>query len=170
MLSFCFFLVFLSVMHSIYSSNIVCVFSTTCYNLWIIVYKGCFVLLQRCNHYPRRFRRMQAKQTLLRDVNAYAEFLFQVQDAFNLMPAQCQYMKNKISWSLFLFLSHMCVCVLFLIFLFWYLFTWYGVSNWAITGAYWLSQRAPLTLRLSPVWFFIFLLLRLLASFIHSEC
>ncbi|CAK8571244.1 unnamed protein product [Lathyrus sativus] len=31
----------------------------------------------RCNHYSRRFRRMQAKQSLLRNVNAYAEFMFQ---------------------------------------------------------------------------------------------
>ncbi|KAK2454483.1 Chaperone DnaJ-domain superfamily protein [Trifolium repens] len=31
----------------------------------------------RRNHYSRRFRRMQSKQSLLRDVNAYAEFMFQ---------------------------------------------------------------------------------------------
>ncbi|KAK7345159.1 hypothetical protein VNO77_15673 [Canavalia gladiata] len=31
----------------------------------------------RCNHYSRRCRRMRAKQTLLRNVNAYAEFMFQ---------------------------------------------------------------------------------------------
>ncbi|XP_061356239.1 uncharacterized protein LOC133300684 [Gastrolobium bilobum] len=30
-----------------------------------------------CNHYSKRFRKTHAKQTLLRDVNAYAEFLFQ---------------------------------------------------------------------------------------------
>ncbi|KAK2400708.1 putative xyloglucan endotransglucosylase/hydrolase protein [Trifolium repens] len=36
----------------------------------------------RRNHYSRRFRRMQSKQSLLRDVNAYAEFMFQVIDAF----------------------------------------------------------------------------------------
>ncbi|XP_022971359.1 uncharacterized protein LOC111470107 [Cucurbita maxima] len=31
----------------------------------------------RCNHYTKSFRRINAKQTLLRNVNAYAEFLFQ---------------------------------------------------------------------------------------------
>ncbi|TKY53252.1 Chaperone protein DnaJ [Spatholobus suberectus] len=31
----------------------------------------------RCNHYSRRFRRLRVKQTLLRDVDAYAQFMFQ---------------------------------------------------------------------------------------------
>ncbi|KAK7278819.1 hypothetical protein RJT34_23857 [Clitoria ternatea] len=31
----------------------------------------------RCNRYSRRFRRTRAKQTLLRNVNAYAQFMFQ---------------------------------------------------------------------------------------------
>nr|KYP35523.1 Chaperone protein dnaJ [Cajanus cajan] len=31
----------------------------------------------KCNHYSRRFRRLRAKQTLLRDINAHAQFMFQ---------------------------------------------------------------------------------------------
>ncbi|CAK9322901.1 unnamed protein product [Citrullus colocynthis] len=31
----------------------------------------------RCNHYTKSFRRINSKQTLLRNVSAYAEFLFQ---------------------------------------------------------------------------------------------
>ncbi|KOM34093.1 hypothetical protein LR48_Vigan02g024300 [Vigna angularis] len=31
----------------------------------------------RCNDHSRRFGRLRAKQTLLRDVNAYAQFMFQ---------------------------------------------------------------------------------------------
>lgn len=36
------------------------------------------LLLQRSNNYSKRFRQLHAKQTLLRNVGAYADFMFQV--------------------------------------------------------------------------------------------
>ncbi|KAF3791251.1 hypothetical protein EJ110_NYTH07746, partial [Nymphaea thermarum] len=36
-----------------------------------------FRLFKRCNNYSKRFRKMEAKRTLLRNVSAYAEYLFQ---------------------------------------------------------------------------------------------